>query len=286
MFVYPAMASAVFGLFVGSFLNVIIYRLKSGESIAYKRSHCRHCGKILAWYELVPVVSFLIQGGRCRACSKRISLQYPAVEIVTALLFLQIFNFQFSMFGGSQAILNEFSIFNFQLIFSSLFLAFILSGLLVIFIYDLKHYLISDKILFPLIAATLVYRFLGLFNLNLFGTWKFEAVHYEAFLNPALAAVFAASFFLALFVVSRGFWMGFGDVKLAFFMGLFLGYPNIIVALFLAFLSGAIIGLSAIVLGKKTLKSQIPFAPFLIAGILAVFFWGGAITDWYLHLFI
>ena len=144
------------GLSVGSFLNVVICRLETKEPIFLSRSHCPKCGALLKWSDLIPLVSFLIQKGKCRYCGKKISWQYPIVEITTGLLFLLIFNFQFFIlrqgFDG-QAIFNQFPIFQFL---NLLFYFFIASVLIVIFVYDLKHYIIPDKIVYPAIIITLL----------------------------------------------------------------------------------------------------------------------------------
>ena len=236
----------IFGLIIGSFLNCVIYRLEKGKSL-WGRSYCPHCKHTLIWTDLVPVFSFLFLKGRCRYCHKKISIQYPMVEILTALIFLLILNFQ--------PLNLKFSILNL------LFLLYIVSSLIVIFIYDLKHYLIPDKILFPAIIIAFIYNFLNF--------------------NYLLAAFIAFSFFLFIYLISKGQWMGFGDVKLSILLGLILGFPNILVGLFLSFFFGAIIGIGLIYLNKKGLKSEIPFAPFLIMGTFVAMFFGDRIIQCY-----
>lgn len=279
----------IFGLFAGSFLNAVIYRLpspalrqaglRSAGSVARGRSHCPKCGKVLSWYELVPVISFLIQQGRCLGCKKNISLQYPLVELATGILFaLVIFNYQLS-------------IINFQFLISLAITWAIISGLIVIFVYDLRHYIIPDKILFPLILVAL---FAKAFNFWTLDHWKLTEnwslvrqladVNFEFLIAALLVGVLTALPFALLHFASRGRWMGFGDVKFAFFMGVLLGWPNILLALFLGFNLGAIAGIALILAGKKKLKNQIPFAPFLILGTLITLFWGSAIIRWYFDL--
>ena len=257
----------VFGLAVGSFLNCVIYRL---SLIPKGRSFCPYCKHILSWQDLIPVLSFLILKGKCRYCQKKISLQYPLVEIATGLLFLLIFNFEF-------LISNKILILNFETITYLLYLLIISSLLLIIFVFDLKHYIIPDKIIFSAIFIVLLFRILELIQNS-----KLEIQN----LNPVFSGLGAAGFFLFIVLISRGKWMGFGDVKLAFLMGLFLGFPNILVALFLAFLIGAIIGVGMILFGKKTLKSEVPFGPFLVTGTFIALFWGEIIINFYLNLFI
>ncbi len=237
----------------GSFLNCIIYRLQTGEGFLKGRSFCPYCKHELSWPDLIPVFSFLLLKGKCRYCQKPISIQYPLVELATALIFLLIF------------------VFNIQY---SIFYILISCFLIIIFVYDLKHYIIPDKIVYPAIILTLIFNFqFTIFN------------QFSIFQFSILSAVGAAAFFGALVLVSRGEWMGVGDIKLAFLMGLVLGWPNILVALFLAFFIGAIIGLGLIILGKKTLKSEVPFGPFLVAGTFIALFWGEKIINWYIDLF-
>jgi len=239
----------IFGLAIGSFLNVVIFRLGTNESILVGRSHCPKCGAILKWYDLIPALSFLIQKGKCRYCEKKISFQYPIVEIITGFLFVLIL----SKFGLD-------SLITYYLLLISCFL-------IVIFVYDLKNYLILDKIVFPAIIIVLFYQILM-----------------GNFLNPFLSALLASGFFLSLVLISKGKWMGMGDVKFAILMGLILGWPNILLALFLSFFSGAIIGIVLILFGKKGLKSQIPFGPFLVGSTILIMLYGEYLNIWYYNL--
>jgi len=266
-FIWFYLVIFISGLIIGSFLNCVIYRLEIGGSFLKGRSFCPHCKHPLSWQDLIPIFSFLILKGKCRYCKKMISLQYPLVETATGLLFLLIFNFQFSIF-------NQFPIFNFQNLLVTDYWLLITCFLIVIFVYDLKHYLIPDKIIYPAIATTLI------FNFQFLIFKQFSIFNYSI-----LSAFGAAIFFLAIVLISRGKWMGVGDVKLAFLMGLFLSFPNILVALFLAFFIGAIIGIGLIISGKKTLKSEVPFGPFLVTGTFLALFWGQNIINWYLNLF-
>ena len=236
----------LFGLAVGSFLNCIIYRLEKKQSFLKGRSFCPHCKHTLAWQDLIPVVSFLILKGKCRYCHKKISWQYPLVELATGIIFLLIFYFQ-----------------------QPIFYFFITPFLLIIFVYDLKHFIIPDKVIYPAIAISLIYNLL---DWSRFG------------IDVFLAAFGAAGFFLVIVLLSKGKWMGVGDIKLAFLMGLILGSPNILVALFFAFLAGAIMGIGLIALSRKSLKSEVPFGPFLVGGTFLAMFCGQSIVEWYLSL--
>ncbi|HCM36323.1 MAG TPA: prepilin peptidase [Candidatus Wildermuthbacteria bacterium] len=264
----------LFGLAVGSFLNAVIYRMgesfnsAQGKKSAFKgRSYCPQCKHQLSWQDLIPVASFVMLGGRCRYCGKPISWQYPLVELATAIIFVAIFNFEFSPSAGG---LNEFLIPQFL---NLLYLAAVASLLIILFVYDLRHYILPDKVLLPAIFISGIWYVVS----RMF----FQSYTRYEILNTLYAALGTTAFFLAVFLFSRGRAMGFGDVKLAFFMGLFLGWPNILVALFAAFFAGAIIGIGLIAFQKKELKSEIPFGPFLIAGTFLALFWGSRIVEEY-----
>ncbi len=250
----------ILGCVIGSFLNCVIYRMESKKSFTKGRSFCPKCQHTLAWYDLIPVFSFILLKAKCRYCKKKISWQYPALEIATGLLL--ILNFKF-------LILNQILILNFKFLITAVYLLIINSLLILIFIYDLKHYIIPDKLVFSAIGLALVF---GILNGSL--------------LNFIIAGLVASGFFFLIWLVSQGKWMGFGDVKLTLFMGLFLGWPNILVSLFFAFVSGSVIGLVLIVLQKKKMKSEVPFGPFLIAGTFFALFWGDKLINWYLNLIL
>jgi prepilin signal peptidase PulO-like enzyme (type II secretory pathway) len=258
-------------------LNCLAYRLEKGEKPT-GRSYCPHCKHTLSWQDLLPVFSFIMLKGKCRYCGKKISWQYPAVEIATGLLFLLIFNF--SAYGGPAAG------WQFQNLGTALYLFITTSFLIIIFVYDLKHFLIPDKILFPLIGIVFLYRVFGILNLEHWNLFRISNLEFRIFdlINPLSAAIGAGIFFLTIFLISQGRWLGFGDVKLVFFMGLFLGYPEIIAALFFSFFIGAVAGTGLIFLKKKTMKSEVPFGPFLITGTFIALFWGRALIDWYSFL--
>jgi len=247
----------VLGLCIGSFLNCVIYRLEIGKSFLKGRSFCPHCGHTLTWYDLIPVVSYIFLAGKCRYCKKHISIQYPIVEVVTGLAFLFIGCMTGFVWQPIQII-------------SLVFLWYIASVLITIFVFDLKHYLIPDKVLFPAVIVAILYRLIFSHT-------------FEYFL---LAAAIASGFFLFIFLISRGNWMGFGDVKLAILLGFLLGFPNILVGLFLAFFFGAAVGMILMYLKKKGLKSEIPFAPFLILGTFVALFFGQQIIHWYVNFII
>lgn len=241
----------IFGAIVGSFLNVIICRYNTGESVISGRSRCFSCGKKLRWHELIPVFSFIIQKGRCKDCGSKISWQYPAVEILTGLIFLLIFNF--SSYGVS-AIGGQFSLFYLLVIFSIL---------IIIAVYDLRHKIIPNAF---------VYSFDILAFLSLFGNLKLEIrnlIDWVGFFAGILFFLFFALFWL----VSRGKWMGLADAKLALGIGWLLGLTKGFWALLLSFWAGAVVGIFLLILFRKryNMKSEMPFAPFLAFGATIAF---------------
>ncbi len=252
----------LFGLAVGSFLNALIWRLHKGESILKGRSYCPKCKHILGVADLIPVVSFIIQKGKCRYCGKAISWQYPAVELTTAVLF--VITYQISV---SQ--LFSFSTFQFL---NLLRLWFVIAVMVVVFVYDLKYTLILDKVIYP--AA--VVAFLASPLLNGKGVWN-------GVMTALVAAALGGGFFLVQYFISKGKWIGGGDVKMGFLMGLILGIKGILVALFFSYVFGALVSLGLIAIGKKTMKSQIPFGTFLAVGTLIAMFWGEKLLQWYLR---
>ncbi len=257
------------GLAVGSFLNSVIYRLDL-PARASARSYCPYCKKTLSWFELIPLMSFILQKGKCRHCRKPISLQYPLVELATGILFVLC---GWYFFGPGPTSLG--------LVISTVFWLFVVSCLIIIFVYDLKHYIIPNQIVYSGIIIAFLYQLqFSIFNFQFSVNFQFPIFNY------LLAGLIAGGFFFAIILISRGRWMGMGDVKLAVFMGLILGWPNILVALFGSFLIGAFVSVILIIFKKKTLKSEIPFGPFLAGATLIVIFWGNILINWYLNLFL
>ncbi|MFA6215776.1 MAG: prepilin peptidase [Patescibacteria group bacterium] len=240
----------LFGLAIGSFLNVVILRLKNRRSFLRGRSFCPKCKKKIVWYDNIPLLSFLLLAGRCRNCRKKISWQYPLVELITALIFI----WEYFLFGLTLKF--------FMTLIVSIFL-------LIIFVYDLKYYLILDRVTIPaMVIAFLANLFLGL-----------------GFLNLISGAIIGAGFFAFQFFISRGKWVGDGDIRLGALMGLILGWKLLLVALFLAYLIGAIFGLILIAKNKKKMSSAIPFGPFLTFATFVTIFYGRNLLNWYLNLF-
>jgi leader peptidase (prepilin peptidase)/N-methyltransferase len=233
----------LFGLGVGSFLNVVIWRLNYGYSPIKGRSFCPKCRHKLAWFDTIPLLSFVFLRGRCRYCQQKISWQYPLVELATALLTLQILNFEFLIF-------NQFLVLNLLITYA----------LIIIFVSDLRYYIIPDEVMYPMLVISPFF-----FPKNI---------------SIGLAA---AGLFLFLVLITRQKGMGWGDVKLAGLMGLVLGWPNTLIALYLAFLTGALIGGILILLGQKRFGQIIPFGPFLAGATYLTLLYGEQIKTWVLQ---
>jgi len=272
----------VLGLAVGSFLNVLIDRIPQGQSPFKGRSYCDKCKKTLKWYDMIPVLSFLILKGKCRYCRTHISFYYPLVEFITGVMFVIVFAYVYGLrstdYGLSFSILNSpFGLAQGGQFSTFLYYLFILPSFIVIFFTDLKYGIIPDKIVYPSVVIFTIYHLSILPSASLrAGNFPFGLAQGGQFsiFNYLLSGIGAFIFFLVLFLITKGKGMGFGDVKLAFLLGLFLGFPKILAALYLAFLTGALIGSILIIWRKKKLKGgTIPFGPFLIIGtVLSLFF--------------
>lgn len=257
----------IFGLLVGSFLNVIIHRLHTGESFLFTRSQCPRCGHVLAWYELVPVISFFAQKRRCRKCRQPISWQYPTVELATALLFVASYAFVvqhmndmvIAWWGGLAA---------FNLLYTLKLFVFV-SVLLVVFVYDLRHYLILDVVTVPAMIFA--------FAINVILFPRLGTV--TSLLG---AAAVSGGFFWLQYVVSKGRWIGGGDIRLGALMGFMLGWPYVVVALFVAYILGALVSIALLIAGRKRWESQVPFGTFLAIGTVVALFFAEKIITWYL----
>ena len=235
------------GLFIGSFLNVLIDRLPNNRSIL-GRSHCEKCHKTLVWYDLIPLLSFIYLRGKCRYCHTKLSYQYPLLELLTGGMFT--LTYLFTIYQIPNIILP--GLINLQsLIINLIFNLFMVSCFIVIFFADLKYGIIPDKILLAGVFVALPYIFM---------------IYNSEFIIHLLSALGAFLFFLFLYLLTKGRGMGFGDVKLAFLLGLVLGFPAIFYGIYIAFLTGGFVGIILILWKKKKLKSSVPFGPFLILG--------------------
>lgn len=243
------------GTIIGSFLNVVIFRFNTGKTIVKGRSMCMTCSQTLRWYELIPVFSYLFQLGKCRRCAERISHQYPLVELTTGIIFVLIaYHFLPALY---------FSPFSYLFLLS--FYVFIFSILIVISVYDIRHKVIPDKLVYTYAFVS----FLSIF-VNHFGVGSLFILPSISFIiaGPLLALPFAL-----LWLLSKGKWMGLGDAKLMLGIGWMMGPSLGLAVIILAFWIGAIVSLLVMLLSHKkmTMKTEIPFAPFLILSTLIVF---------------
>ena len=242
----------ILGLIIGSFLNVVIFRFNTERSFG-GRSGCMTCQNKLSWSELVPLLSFFVLRGRCRNCKAKISIQYPIVELISGLVFAGLFlKFQ-----------DIFYINTFVFSVSYAYYAVMFSLLLVIAVYDFKHKIIPDTL-------SLVFGSVAFVGLFFFTNYLFYP-HIPSVLE-FLSGILLALPFAFIWLISKGTWMGLGDAKLALGLGWLLGLSRLLSGAVVAFWSGAIIGLFLIVFSKKYgMKSEIPFAPFLVLGVFIAF---------------
>jgi len=244
----------VLGLVVGSFLNVCIYRLPRGQSVNWPGSRCTTCDRTLSWYENVPVVSWVVLRGRCRTCGERISVMYPIVEMITAVLFIA----GYFVYGWTPLLAVR--------------LAFA-CAMVVLFVIDLQHYLLPNIITVPGIVIGFVLSFF------LPPGWKASLIGLIAG-GGVLFAIAEAWYRL------RGIeGLGMGDVKMLAMIGAFLGWKLVLVTLVLSSFAGSLIGIGAIALGRGGMKSALPFGTFLAVGALVAAVAGDAIVDWYVGFY-
>jgi leader peptidase (prepilin peptidase)/N-methyltransferase len=239
----------IFGIVIGSFLNVCICRLPKKESVVFPGSYCPACGYQLKAWDLVPLVSFILLKGRCRRCGAGIPWRYPLIEFLTGVLFVLIMH----KYGTSG---------------QAVFYCILASVLVVISFIDLEHYLIPNQLVLLLLGVGLVFHMV----VQPFSIWQ------------ALLTFFGAGvFFLVLQTLSGG-GLGSGDIKLVAVLGLWLGWPDTALAIFLGSLAGSIVGIALIVSKKKVRENPIAYGPYLALGTMAVLVVGDLIWHWYLNL--
>ena len=240
-------AVSLFGLAIGSFLNVVIARVPAGRSLVRPGSACPGCSAPLTWYDNIPVLSFLMLRGRCRACGMHISWRYPVVETITAAVLVVAY----VAFGPSADFLVA---------------CVLLPALVALTAIDLDHQMIPDAITLPGILIGLV---INLASLRI--SWLYSVV----------GILLGGGLFLVIILVSRG-GMGGGDLKLGAMLGAFLGWKALIVALFVAIVLGGAIGAVLLATGRRGRKDPIPFGPFLAAGGAMALFWGNQAFSWWM----
>jgi prepilin signal peptidase PulO-like enzyme (type II secretory pathway) len=261
---------AILGLAFGSFINALVWRThEKGKkkkktlknlSIVSGRSMCPNCKHTLSTQDLVPIFSWIVLRGKCRYCQKSISPQYPLVEALTAIIFVLSYVWWPSTIHGHQY---------------ALFTLWLLSliGLIALLVYDLKWHLLPNHYIFPLYAVGLVYALINILS---------AGNHSKALLNEVLAVIVGGGIFYALFQISQGKWIGGGDVKLGYLLGLIAGTPGrSALLIFIASLLGSVFGILSILVLKNDRKSNIAFGPYLIIAAVIVQFFGHDILNWY-----
>lgn len=254
---------SLLGIAFGSFINVLVFRTKTKDAWWKGRSKCRSCLEPVAAIDLIPILSYFAIRGRCRHCQTVLSAQYPIVEAVTGILFGLLF-VRASLFFGMPDFIAAgewFTVF----VRDAILAVF----LMVIFIYDLRYGYILDRFTIPAMVIALV------FNLVL-GADPLEYL---------LAGLMIGGFFAIQYVVSKGTWIGGGDIRLGMVMGFYLGLEHGVLALFLSYLLGAFIGVILIATKKRSMKSSVPFGTFLALGTVIAAIFGDIILDWYLGYF-
>lgn len=252
MFILEMTIAAAAGLVMGSFLNMCIYRLPRDMSIIAPNSQCPKCGHKLSAFDLVPVLSYLMLGGRCRYCRERISIRYALVEILTALLFVS-------------------SILKFGMTYNALFAMVFISLLVLITFSDLETRIIPDQANYAGIAAGLIFNcFAGNIISSVAGAVMYPFIMYLIYK-------------LGTFIYKKEA-MGGGDIKLAAFLGAYFGWQNGLLCFFLSFIAGAVIGLFYLIFLGKGRKDEIPFGPAMTSAALAVLFYAPEIWMWYLGI--
>ncbi|MGE6259572.1 prepilin peptidase [Heyndrickxia sporothermodurans] len=237
----------LYALFLGSFFNVVGMRVPAKKSIIKPRSTCSNCYRTLSAIELIPVISYIIQGGKCRQCKAQLSALYPLGELLTALLFV----FAYKNIGWNMELVIAWTL---------------ISLLIIIFISDIAYMLIPDKILIVFTCLIILERLF--YPLN---PW------WDSLLGGAIGFLLL----LAIAIVSKG-GMGGGDIKLFGVIGLMLGLKGVLLSFFMATLFGAVVGGIGLGIGIFKKKKPIPFGPFIGAGTLVTYFYGQTIIDWYL----
>lgn len=259
------------GAAIGSFLNVVIFRLDSKKDLS-GRSECLNCHHVLGVWDLIPIFSYLYLSGKCRYCHQKISPQYPLVELTTALAFTCAY-----IFLTASASLGFAEISSWVSWLRFAYLLFFFSVLIVLTVFDLKKGIIPDKILFPAILLATIY--LVVYSLTRESS-VFEVARLATI--DLLSTTAIAVFFLFLIVVTKGRGMGGGDFKLSIFIGLSLGWPLSLIGIVLGFLTGAFVAVMLILLGRKGFGQTIPFGPALALGAYLSALFGERLLGLYL----
>lgn len=264
----------ILGLIAGSFINALVWRVHYSEtsknnrikySILNGRSICPNCKHELSYLDLIPVLSWIMLKGKCRYCKKTISKQYPIVEIVTSLLFVASYIYWPIRLNGIDAYM---------------FIVWLISlvGLVALSVYDIKWFILPNKIIFTLYPISILFVLLNIINSNNL---------LKATINASVAFLIGGGIFYVIFQISQGKWIGGGDVKLGGLLGLLALTPaKSILFIFLASIIGCLVSLVLILIKRMKRNSLIPFGPFLIAGLYITVLFGQNILNWYTSLYL
>lgn len=253
---------SLLGICFGSFVNALVWRIKNERNFVNERSECTHCHHILAWNDLIPVVSWLLLRGKCRYCHKHIE-DSPLLEILVMGLF--VVSYVFWPFMWSTPSWLAFGLWLVSLVM-----------LVALAVYDARWFLLPDKLVWPLVSVGILLagvRWIGIGGLTVT----------DALIEIAGGICVIAGLYFVLHAYSKGKWVGFGDVKLGIFIGAILGWQQALLALFLANLIGLLAVLPGMISKKMTAQSKVPFGPFLIIACIIAFLFGERIIDWYLN---
>jgi len=240
----------ILGTIFGSFFNVVGLRVPKNKSFSNDRSYCPNCQKKLHWYELIPVISYIIQAGKCRGCGQRIGKLYPLIELLTGVFFAMSFwRFGFTMELGLALL--------------------VVSMAIIIIVTDYTYSLIPNKVLLFFLPFLIIARII---------------VPLEPWWSPILGGLVGFGLLFLIIILSRG-GMGAGDMKYIGVLGIVFGFPNILLVFFLSTLYGAVVNIVLLLLKKVTRKSKVPFGPYISFAAVTVLFFGEPIINWYLSLF-
>ncbi|MBA4348695.1 MAG: prepilin peptidase [Thermodesulfovibrio sp.] len=255
----------IFGLIVGSFLNVCIYRIPRNISIISPSSSCPSCGTLIKPQDNIPLISYLILKGRCKKCGGKISMRYPLVELLNGILYWSVFKY----FGMGWHLL---------------FLFAFVSAMIVIIFIDSEFQLIPDLITIPgFVIGILGASFIIPDPFVHSSFYPFTGISIVGFLNSAAGMLLGGGLFYLIAVVSKG-GMGGGDIKMMAMVGAFMGWKAVLLTTFIGSLTGSLVGIFLMVFKGKDRKTKIPFGPFLSLGAIITLFFGGSILRWYFNI--
>lgn len=250
-----ALITATVGLVVGSFLNVLILRLVEEESIVFPPSHCPLCKHRLAWYDLIPVLSFILLKGHCRYCRKKISWQYPLVEVATAGGFATVAWMHPEVLLGTSSL--SFALFLIDLV--------LVAGLIALFVFDYRWFIVPDEVSLPLITIAVLAGIV-------------EGV---SWVSLVLGVVAGGGFYFVLWAASQGRWVGSGDIRLGALMGAMLAWPAVLIGLYLAYLIGGAVAAYVLITKRGTMKSMLPMGVFLTTATFVVLIFNFSFPEWW-----